>query len=123
MTSGIGKIVGFSITQALDMRQVMHHTDGVMHQSKRWPRAKRAASLPTPTNYKLLRLARQIAGWSQQDLAERAGVDIGLISRLERGLRGRRTSYETLVRIARALHVDVEELFPVADVATKGDAA
>jgi len=84
-----------------------------------------AASLSYTTNYKLLRLARQIAGLTQQELAARAGVDIGLLSRLERGLRGKRTSYETLVRIARVLNVPVEELFPVADVepATKGDAA
>lgn len=107
------------------MPQVMPHTDGVMHQSKRWPRVKHAASLTNPTNYKLLRLARQIAGLTQQELADRAGIDIGLLSRLERGLQGRKTSYETMVRLARALNVSVEELFPVADLesATKGDAA
>lgn len=59
-----------------------------------------------------LRMARQIAGFTQQELAKRAGVDPALISRLERGGR-RRPSYEAIVRISRALNCAPDELFPV----------
>jgi len=60
-----------------------------------------------------LRLARQVAGLTQQQLAQKAGVDPALISRLEKGGRSR-PSYEAIVRIARALNLAPDELFPVA---------
>jgi transcriptional regulator with XRE-family HTH domain len=67
-----------------------------------------------------LRVARQIANLTQAQLAERAGVDAALISRLERGGR-RRPSYEAIVRIARALNLAPDDLFPVSEVRqTKG---
>jgi transcriptional regulator with XRE-family HTH domain len=67
-----------------------------------------------------LRVARQIAQLTQVQLAERAGVDPALISRLERGGR-RRPSYDAIVRIARALNVAPDVLWPVAPVRrTKG---
>jgi transcriptional regulator with XRE-family HTH domain len=62
-----------------------------------------------------LKTARRIARLTQQELAKRAGVDPALICRLEGG-KGRRPSYETIVRIARALNLAPDELFPVADV-------
>lgn len=60
-----------------------------------------------------LKVARQIAGLTQVELADRAGVDAALISRLEKGGR-RRPSYEAIVRIARALNLNPDQLFPVA---------
>jgi len=59
-----------------------------------------------------LKKYRRIAGWTQEELARRSGVDIAIISRLERGLR-RQPSYETVVRLARALNLEPEELIPV----------
>jgi transcriptional regulator with XRE-family HTH domain len=59
-----------------------------------------------------LRTARQIARLTQQQLAARARVDPALISRLETGAR-RRPSYEVIVRIARALNLAPDQLFPV----------
>jgi len=60
-----------------------------------------------------LKTARQIARLTQCELAERAGVDPALISRLETGHRIRRPSYEAIVRISRALNLAPDELFPV----------
>lgn len=59
-----------------------------------------------------LKKYRRIAGLTQEELARRSGVDIAIISRLERGLR-RQPSYETVVRLARALNLEPEELIPV----------
>ncbi len=61
-----------------------------------------------------LKLARKIAGLTQEELAERAGVTNSFISLLEARKRDiRTTDYATVVRIARALHVTADELFPV----------
>lgn len=60
-----------------------------------------------------LKKFRRIAGLTQEQLARKAGVDPTLISRLERGLR-RGASFDTIVRLARALHLEPEELLPVA---------
>lgn len=59
-----------------------------------------------------LKVARRIARLTQRQLAERAGVDPSLISRLERGQRPQ-VSHESAVLIARALNVEAEDLFPV----------
>ena len=59
-----------------------------------------------------LKIARQIAGLSQGELAQRAGVSTSMICRLERGTR-RHARYESLVRIAQVLHVQPTDLFPV----------
>lgn len=64
-----------------------------------------------------LKTALRIARITQSELAKRAGVDDSLISRLVRGER-RGLRHDTAVRIARALNVSAEELFPV-----EGDAA
>jgi transcriptional regulator with XRE-family HTH domain len=61
-----------------------------------------------------LKTARRIARLTQHELATRAGVDPALISRLENG-GGRRPSYEAIVRIARALNLAPDELFPVEE--------
>jgi len=72
----------------------------------------------------VLRLARLAAGLTQQDLAERIGVTKGMIARLEKGTR-QRPSYQTMVRIGRALNRPAEQLFPVPDYVpgSKDDAA
>lgn len=59
-----------------------------------------------------LRKYRRIAGLTQAQLAQKAGVDATLISRLERGQR-QTASYETIVRLARALNLEPEELVAV----------
>ena len=59
-----------------------------------------------------LKKYRRIAGLTQEQLAEKSGVDATVISRLERGVRPR-ASYENIVRLARALNLEPEELVPV----------
>lgn len=59
-----------------------------------------------------LKKFRRIAGLTQEQLARKAGVDVTLISRLERGRR-RRLSYDNMVKLARALNLEPEELQPV----------
>lgn len=61
-----------------------------------------------------LKTARRIARLTQLQLAKKAGVDNSMISRLEDGSR-KRPSYVAMVRIARALNVAPDELFPVDD--------
>jgi Predicted transcriptional regulator with C-terminal CBS domains len=61
-----------------------------------------------------LRTARKIARLNQSELAAAAGVSVAFISLLEAGKRDiRLVGYETVTRIAWALHVTPEELFPV----------
>jgi transcriptional regulator with XRE-family HTH domain len=61
-----------------------------------------------------LRIARQIARLSQQELAERSGVDISTISRLESGDRDVYTmAYRSVVHLAQVLGVEATALFPV----------
>lgn len=63
-----------------------------------------------------LKKYRKIAGLNQKELAKKAGVNNTIISRLERG-RAATASYETIVRLARALNLEPEELLPVVDEA------
>lgn len=58
-----------------------------------------------------LRLLRDM---TQTDLAEAAGVAQNTISRIENG--SRQVSDETRIRIAKALHVDPNKLFPYIEV-------
>lgn len=59
-----------------------------------------------------LRTARRLKDITQAQLAEIAGVDQTTISDIERG-KNRNPSWETVARIARALGVEAEEIFPV----------
>ena len=52
-----------------------------------------------------LRLDRE---WSQEQLAERAGVTLNYVGNLERGEQG--PSLHILIRLARALSIDVPTL-------------
>ena len=61
-----------------------------------------------------LRLARKLAGLTQQELADRAGVTNSFISLLEAGKRDiHSATHAHVVRIARALGVEADELWPV----------
>jgi transcriptional regulator with XRE-family HTH domain len=63
-----------------------------------------------------LRTARRIARLTQLELAKLVGVDDSFISLLESGKRDiRTTDYATVVRLARALNVTPDELFPIED--------
>lgn len=65
-----------------------------------------------------LGVARKIAQLSQKELADLAGVDHSLISRLESGARDiRDAGLETASRIAWALHVTVADLWPLVGFA------
>jgi len=68
----------------------------------------------TPMTLKDARIER---GYTQERLAEMSGVDQTTISAIEVG-KNRNPSWETVVRLARALMVAPEDLFPVPDVAS-----
>jgi transcriptional regulator with XRE-family HTH domain len=59
-----------------------------------------------------LRETRKQRGLTQIQLSELAGVEQGTISRLENG-ESDRPSWEIVARLARALDVPPEELFPI----------
>lgn len=56
----------------------------------------------------MLRSARKRAGFSQQELANLAGLDRVTIGRIERGTHTPR--FSTLTRIANALQIDISHL-------------
>jgi len=60
-----------------------------------------------------LRRLRVKAGYSQEQLAERASTDLTQVGGIERGVRN--PSYTTLVRLAAALETSVGELTTLAD--------
>jgi transcriptional regulator with XRE-family HTH domain len=68
-----------------------------------------------------LKKYRRIAGLTQAQLAKKSGVDVTLICRLENGER-QTASYESIVRLARALNLEPEELQPV-DLSAPGPMA
>ena len=59
-----------------------------------------------------LKKYRKIAGLTQKELADKADVDVTIVSRLENGQR-QTASYPAMVRLARALNLEPEELAPV----------
>ena len=61
-----------------------------------------------------LRAAREACGWSQADLAGRVGISVEAYGRLERGRVLPRAA--TLVRLARALNVRVDDLLGLVEV-------
>ena len=65
-----------------------------------------------------LKTARKLARLTQQELADLAGVDNSFISVIESGKRDiHAVGYATVVRLARALGVEPDELFPVPEEA------
>ena len=70
-------------------------------------------SAPDPTDItvafgKVLQSFRAASGLSQEDLADRAGVDRTFVSRLERGVR--QPTITTLIALGQALGVSAAEL-------------
>ena len=53
-------------------------------------------------------LARKTRGWKQRELARRAQIDPGRLSKLERG--AVRASLDELIRLSLALHAGLDEL-------------
>lgn len=64
-----------------------------------------------------LKTARLRAELTQEQLAERTGIDQSTISAIERGAI-KSPAYDTVVRLARALDISPDELFPVPDEAS-----
>lgn len=60
----------------------------------------------------MLRELRQKLGLTQEQLAERSGIDQTTISTLERDSNANPT-WDTVSKIARALGVDPQEIFPM----------
>jgi transcriptional regulator with XRE-family HTH domain len=60
-----------------------------------------------------IRTRRKELGLTLNELAERTGVSISMLSMLERGVAG--ASIGTLVAVASALHLQMHDLFEVAD--------
>ena len=62
-----------------------------------------------------LKIARQIARLSRQELAQRAGLDVDVITRIESGDRHilNELPYRSVVHLAQALGVTPTVLFPV----------
>jgi transcriptional regulator with XRE-family HTH domain len=65
-----------------------------------------------------LKRLREAAGLSQQELAERSGLNIGGVTKLEQGQR--EPAWPTVLKLAAALGVDCKAF--VADDAPTGDA-
>jgi transcriptional regulator with XRE-family HTH domain len=65
------------------------------------------------------RLIREREGYTQEELAERSGVETRVIQRVEAGTRD--TSFRTLERVATGLAVDLAELVAPIDPPAKRD--
>jgi transcriptional regulator with XRE-family HTH domain len=64
-----------------------------------------------------LKLARKIAKLTQEELAKRAGIDNTSVSRLEKNSRSLHLAeYATVLGLARALNLEPEELFVIAEL-------
>lgn len=59
-----------------------------------------------------LKTARTLKGFTQEKLANLSGIDQTTISAIECG-KNKKPSWETVLRIAKALGVDPEEIFPI----------
>ncbi len=53
---------------------------------------------------------RESKEWSQEEVAEKAGMKANYFAKIERGLYG--SAPEKLYAIAKALEVDISEIFP-----------
>jgi transcriptional regulator with XRE-family HTH domain len=65
-----------------------------------------------------LRALRKQAGITQEELAERLGVDPTFVGRLERGQRG--AHWRTIRRILRALNASLRDFAAAIDAADRG---
>lgn len=57
----------------------------------------------------IIRKLRRRAGWSQQRLAERAGLSYNAITKIEQGA-AKRPTIQTMIKIADAFGVSLDEL-------------
>ncbi len=67
-------------------------------------------------NYAMLKEIRKQHGMTQEQLAERSGVEQTTISRIENE-DIKRPRWEIVARLARALNVRPEDLFPIDNTA------
>ena len=56
-----------------------------------------------------LKSLRKKAGWSQQKLAEKAGLSFNVITKIEQGV-ARRPTIQTMVKLADAFAISLDEL-------------
>ena len=52
---------------------------------------------------------RKKAGWSQQKLAEKAGLSYNMITKIEQGV-AKQPTIQTVMKIAKAFHISLDEL-------------
>ncbi len=58
---------------------------------------------------KRLKQLRKKAGWSQQKLAEKAGLSYNVITKIEQGV-AKRPSIQTMMKLADAFEIGLDEL-------------
>jgi transcriptional regulator with XRE-family HTH domain len=56
-----------------------------------------------------IKQVRKKAGWSQQKLAEKAGLSLAVITKIEQGV-AKRPSIQTMMKLADALGISLDEL-------------
>jgi len=56
-----------------------------------------------------LRQLRNKAGWSQQKLAEKAGLSYNVVTKIEQGV-ARRPTIQTMMKLADAFQISIDEL-------------
>ena len=56
-----------------------------------------------------IKQVRKKVGWSQQKLAEKAGLSLAVITKIEQGI-AKRPSIQTMVKLADALGISLDEL-------------
>lgn len=56
-----------------------------------------------------IKQVRKKVGWSQQKLAEKAGLSLAVITKIEQGV-AKRPSIQTMVKLADALGISLDEL-------------
>ena len=56
-----------------------------------------------------IKQVRKKVGWSQQKLAEKAGLSLAVINKIEQGV-AKRPSIKTMMKLADALGISLDEL-------------
>ena len=58
---------------------------------------------------KRIKQLRKKSGWSQQKLAEKAGLSYNVITKIEQGV-ARRPTIQTIIKLADAFRISIDEL-------------
>ncbi len=58
---------------------------------------------------KRIKQLRKKSGWSQQKLAEKAGLSYNVITKIEQGV-ARRPTIQTIIKLADAFRISLDEL-------------